>query len=122
MNEVDMKGIIQAYALFVLLMGIALGYMLYIRIDEIQYMARMILNQSVHDSMVMLDKMSIAEREDRLIEVVNENIQLRDEYGLIKQVQVLGYHLEPLALRVKLTVKLSDYEWNFDETMIEVGS
>ena len=50
-----MKGIIQAYALFVLLMGIALGYMLYIRIDEMQYMARMILNQSVHDSMVMLD-------------------------------------------------------------------
>ena len=78
-----MKGIIQAYALFVLLMGIALGYMLYIRIDVIQYMARMILNQSVHDSMVMLDKMSIAEREDRLIEVVNENIQIRDEYGLI---------------------------------------
>ena len=35
-----MKGIIQAYALFVLLMGIALGYMLYIRIDVIQYMAQ----------------------------------------------------------------------------------
>ena len=43
-----MKGVIQAYELFVLLMGIALGFMLYVRVDSIQYMSRLILNQSLH--------------------------------------------------------------------------
>ena len=115
-----MKGIIQAYALFVVLMGIALGFMLYVRVDSIQYMSRLILNQSLHETMVMLEPLSFAEREERVNEIINKNIRLRDAEGIVDSIKVVGYHLNPLALRVKLIVKSYGNDWVFDETMIEV--
>ncbi len=117
-----MKGVIQAYALFVLLMGIALGFMLYVRVDSIQYMSRLILNQSLHETMVMLEPLSIAEREERVSEIVNKNIKLRDYENVVDSIKLVGYHLNPLALRVKLIVKYATVDWEFDETMIEVGT
>lgn len=120
-----MKGIIQAYALFVLLMGISLGFMIYIRIDAIQYMSRMILNQSLHETMYMLDSLENAERVDSVNEIINQNIRLRKVEGYEYVVNVHGFHPEPLALRVKMLVGslgIDPKTWEFDETMIEVAS
>jgi len=117
-----MKGIIQAYALFVLLMGVALGFMLYVRIDSIQYMSRMILNQSLHETMVELDRLNLAERIEGVNSMIEKNIKLRDFYQSISQIEVVGFHPEPLALRIKLIVQDLGVNWEFDETMIEVES
>lgn len=117
-----MKGVIQAYALFVLLMGVALGFMLYIRIDSIQYMSRMILNQSLHETMVELDSLSIAEKIEEVNLIIDTNIKLRDYDQKINLIEVVGFHPEPLALRIKLVVQDLGVNWEFDETMIEVES
>lgn len=117
-----MKGIIQAYALFVVLMGLALGFMLYIRIDSIQYMSRLILNQSVQESLVELDRLSISERVEKVSEIVNRNINIREYGENINVIEIIGFHPEPLVLRVKLGVNGLGIEWVFDETMIEVDS
>lgn len=117
-----MKGIIQAYALFVLLMGVAIGFMLYIRIDSIQYMSRMVLNQSIHETMVELDTLSLSERIDEVNIRVEKNIKLRDLNMEVNRIEVMGFHPEPLALRVKLVVQDLGLNWEFEETMIEVGS
>lgn len=120
-----MKGIIQAYALFVLLMGISLGFMIYIRIDAIQYMSRMILNQSLHETMFMLDPLEKAERIESVNELINQNILLRKVGGYEYGIHILGFHPDPLALRVKMVVGslgLNPKTWEFDETMIEVAS
>jgi len=117
-----MKGVIQAYALFVLLMGVALGFMLYIQIDSIQYTSRMILNQSVHESLVELDGLILSERIERVNEIVEKNIRMRDYHNTINLVSIIGFHPEPLALRVKCVIEGLGVEWVFDETMIEVDS
>lgn len=117
-----MKGVIQAYALFVLLMGVALGFMLYIRIDSIQYMSRMVLNQSLHETMVELDALSMAERIEGVNVLIAKNIKLRDYDQSINLIEVMGFHPEPLALRIKLIVQVLGVNWEFDETMIEVES
>ena len=120
-----MKGIIQAYALFVLLMGISLGFMIYIRVDSIQYMSRIILNQSLHETMFMLDPLVPVQRNELVYELLNQNIGLRKEGDYDYGVYILGFHPEPLALRVKMTVSnegLNPMSWEFDETMIEVES
>ncbi len=117
-----MKGVIQAYALFVLLMGVALGFMLYIRIDSIQYMSRMILNQSLHETMVELDTLSLAERLEGVNSIIDRNIKLRDYHQSINLIEVVGFHPAPLALRIKLISQDLGINWEFDETMIEVES
>ena len=117
-----MKGVIQAYALFVLLMGVALGFMLYVRIDSIQYMSRMILNQSLHETMVELDTLSLAERLEGVNSIIDRNIKLRDYHQSINLIEVVGFHPEPLALRIELIIQELGINWEFDETMIEVES
>jgi len=120
-----MKGVIQAYALFVLLLGVSLGFMIYIRFDAIQYMSRLILNQSIHETMVMLLPLSLAEREEVVGDLVNQNISLRKENDLDYFIEVLGFHPDPLALRVRMKVSYlgeNSIVLKFDETMIEVGS
>jgi len=120
-----MKGIIQAYALFVLLMGISLGFMIYIQVDSIHYMSRLILKQSLHETLVQLDPMQTAQRIESYNSIINEIILLRkpDDFDYI--VNVVGFHPNPLAMRVKLNVNHSGGNtkiWIFDETMIEVNS
>lgn len=120
-----MKGVIQAYALFVLLIGVSLGFMIYIRFDSIQYMSRIILNQSIHETMVMLLPLSLAERKEVVGNLVNQNISLRKENNLGYGIEVLGFHPDPLALRVRMKVSYSGMNsmiLEFDETMIEVES
>lgn len=120
-----MKGIIQAYALFVLLMGISLGFMIYIRIDSIQYMSRLILNQSLHETMVMLVPLEISERNDSVDNIINQVIDLRKVEGYDYGIIVQGFHPDPLALRVKMRVSsegMNPMVWEFDKTMIEVES
>lgn len=117
-----MKGIIQAYALFVLLMGLELGFMLYIRIDSLQYMSRLILNQSVQESLVELDRLSISERVERVYEIVNKNIRVREYGENMNTIDIVGFHPKPLALRVRFIIKSLGVDWFFDETMIEVDS
>lgn len=119
-----MKGIIQAYALFVLLMGISLGFMIYIQVDSIHYMSRLILKQSLHEALVQLVPMQNAQRNESYNSIINEIILLRKpddfEYG----VNVVGFHPNPLAMRVKLNVNHkggNSKTWIFDETMIEVN-
>ncbi len=120
-----MKGIIQAYALFVLLMGISLGFMIYIHVDSIHYISRLILKQSIHESLVQLDPMQNAERIDSYNSVINEIILLRKPDDFDYSVNVVGFHPNPLAMRVKLNVSHSGGSskiWVFDEMMIEVNS
>jgi len=120
-----MKGVIQAYALLVLLLGVSLGFMIYIRFDSIQYMSRIILNQSIHETMVMLLPMSLAERNDVVGNLINQNISLRKDNDLDYEIEVLGFHPDPLALRVRMIVSYlgkNSIILKFDETMIEVES
>lgn len=120
-----MKGVIQAYALFVLLIGISLGFMLYIRFDSIQYMSRIVLNQSIHETMVMLLPLSFAERQEVVKDLVIQNINLRKDSNLNYGIEVLDFHPDPLALRVRMIVSYSGVSstiLEFDETMIEVES
>jgi hypothetical protein len=120
-----MKGVIQAYALFVLLIGVSLGFMIYIRFDAIQYMSRIILNQSIHETMVMLLPLSVAERKEVVDSLVNQNISLRKDNDLDYGIEVVGFHSDPLALRVRMIVSFSGMNslvLKFDETMIEVES
>jgi hypothetical protein len=120
-----MKGVIQAYALFVLLLGVSLGFMIYIRFDAILYMSRFILNQSIHETMVMILPLSLAERKEVVGDLVNQNISLRKDNDLDYHIEVLGFHPDPLALRVRMTVSYlgeNSIILKFDETMIEVES
>lgn len=120
-----MKGVIQAYALFVLLIGVSLGFMIYIRFDSIQYMSRIILNQSIHETMVMLLPLSYAERIEVVEDLVNQNISLRKDSNLGYGIDILGFHPDPLALRVRMIVSytgMNSIILKFDETMIEVES
>lgn len=120
-----MKGIIQAYALFVLLMGISLGFMIYIHVDSIHYISRLILKQSIHESLVQLDPMENAQRIESYNSIINKIILLRKPDDFEYSVNVVGFHPDPLAIRVKLNVKHSGGSskiWIFDETMIEVNS
>lgn len=119
-----MKGVIQAYALFVLLMGISLGFMVYIHVDSIHYISRLILKQSIHESLVQLDPLPNAQRIETYNSVINEIILLRKPDDFEYSVNVVGFHPDPLAMRVKLFVNHGSNSkiWVFDETMIEVDS
>jgi len=120
-----MKGVIQAYALFVLLMGISLGFMVCIHVDSIHYLSRLVLKQSLHETLVQLEPMQNAERIESYTSVINEIIQLRKINDFEYSFNVVGFHPNQLTMRVKFFFNhLRDNSkiWMFDETMIEVDS
>jgi hypothetical protein len=99
--------------------------MIYIQVDSIHYLSRLILKQSIHETLVQLDSKQVSERIETYTSTINEIINLRKMNDFDYSVNVIGFHPDPLAMRVKLMINHKGENkkvWEFDETMIEVES
>ncbi len=119
-----MKGVIQAYAFFVLWVSLSLSLMALIRFDHHQYLNQFILKQALTETSLLLQDLSDDERNLTYEEVLYEALSLRRPLGIDYDVSIMGYHTRPLVLRVKLELGLKDelmpMTYVFDETIIEV--
>lgn len=119
-----MKGIIQGFAFFILMLGISLGLMFYVAYDAIRYQSRLILKQSLSETMMILAQKPVWEREAIMLQTLEEIFRLRKPAHQSYRLNVLGFIAEPLALRVRLdilTQHVTGYAWiGFEEVMIEV--
>jgi len=120
-----MKGVIQAYAFFVLWISLSLSVMALIRFDHHQYLNQFILKQALTETSLVLKDLSDDERNQRYEPALIEALSLRRPKGVDYDVSIMGYYPRPLALRVKLVLSLKDelmpLTYVFDETIIEVN-
>lgn len=119
-----MKGIIQAYAFFVLWVALSLSFMALMRFDHTQYLNQLILKQALSETALQVRELSVAERSERYGDVLAEALRLRQAPYTQYRIHIMGFHPQPLALRVRLDVELEaqliHYTHRFDETIIEV--
>lgn len=120
-----MKGIIQATALFILMLGISLGFMAAIRYDTLRYVSQRILKQAITETLLSLAELPPAERAVALPGLLEASVRLRQPVSLPVRLSVLGFMADPLALRVRLEVIQPDSTegilFRLEETMIEVN-
>lgn len=120
-----MKGVIQAYALLVVCLGVSLGMMIAVQYDVLFYKHQFILKQSMQESMLESLDLPYQERDlytfNRLIELLS----MRMGSNRSANVSLMGFNAQPLALRVKLSVSdenhIIPYSIHLDKTMIEVS-
>lgn len=119
-----MKGIIQAYAFFVLWVGLSLSFMALARFDHTQYLNQLILKQALSETALQLRTLSVAERSERYGDFLAEALRVRQPPHTHYHIHIMGFHPHPLALRVRLDLdidaQLIHYTHRFDETIIEV--
>jgi len=119
-----MKGIIQGFSFFILMLGISLGLMFYVAYDTLRYHARTILKQSLSETMMILAQSPTWEREAIMLSTLEEIFRLRKPAHQSYRLNVLGFNPAPLALRVRLDVlthHVTGDAWiGFEEVMIEV--
>lgn len=121
-----MKGILQASAFYILMMGVSAGLMSLVSLQHMRYMSQMILKQAMQESIRELSSLPVNERENHLMSVLSETINIRmirdEHYELL----VYGFIPDPLALRVVLNVYPNGVDDNtsyrFEESLIEVQS
>jgi len=121
-----MKGIIQGFALMILMMGLSLGFMTYVGMDHLRANSIAILKQSMTETMLSLADASVEERQNTYFSLLTEALTLRKPSHEHYKLEVLGFNAMPLALRVRLSVfpdySPSGHGYPFEETMIEVQS
>ena len=119
-----MKGIMMAFGIFVLSMGVTLGLMYYVSFENLRQDTIFSLKQSLTETMVQLDELSPTLRSDKALEFFINNFSLRKKSRVSYQVDLMGFLSDPLALRIKVTAldtsSLFDLEIITEETMIEV--
>jgi hypothetical protein len=119
-----MKGVIQAYAFFVLWISLSLSFMAFIRFDHHQYINRFILRQALNETSLLLEGFSDQERIEYYEQILYEALMLRKPKALEYDVSIMGFHTRPLVLRVRLALNLKHelmpLSYVFDETIIEV--
>lgn len=119
-----MKGVILATTLFVLMMGISLGFMYWLSIDDLRYQSQFILKQVLTESLVSLSKVSIDKRDELVFKVIEEGFELHQPNQTNYRIEVLGFSSYPLGVHVALYVKPlyrpENMWYRFEETLIEV--
>lgn len=120
-----MKGVIQAYALLVVCLGISLGMMIAVQYDVMFYKHQFILKQSMQESMLESLDIPYQERDVFTFNRLVELLRMRMDPLNKAEVSLMGFHAQPLAFRVSLDVSAYEsiipYIIHFDKTMIEVS-
>ncbi len=121
-----MKGIMQASAFYVVLMGISAGLMLLISLEHMRITSMTNLKQSLQESAHLLSELDINERESALEDILYESLSIRKPSNETYEVEVLGFIADPIALRVAITVTphylSDDMHYRYEESLIEVES
>ncbi|NTW96810.1 MAG: hypothetical protein HGB31_09360 [Erysipelotrichaceae bacterium] len=119
-----MKGIMMAFGIFVLSMGVTCGLMYYVSFENLRQDTIFSLKQSLSETMVQLDELSPTLRSEKALEFFINNFTLRKKSRVSYKVDLMGFLSDPLALRIKVTAQdtgsLFDLEISTEETMIEV--
>ena len=120
-----MKGVIQAYALLVVCLGISLGMMIAVQYDVMFYKHQFILKQSMQESMLESLDIPYQERDVFTFNRFVELLKMRIDPLRKVEVSLMGFHAQPLAFRIKLDVvayeSIVPYTIHLDKTMIEVS-
>ena len=120
-----MKGVIQAYALFVVCLGVSLGMMLAVQFDVMFYKHQFILKQSMQESMLESLELPYQERERHTFKRLVELLKMRIDPKRQAAIDLMGFNAQPLALRARLSVSATEnfipYTIHLDKTMIEVS-
>ena len=120
-----MKGVIQAYALLVVCLGVSLGMMIAVQYDVMFYKHHFILKQSMQESMLESLDMPYQEREGFTFNRLVELLKLRIDPLRKADISLMGFNAQPLALRVRREVSANEsitpYTIRLDKTMIEVS-
>ena len=120
-----MKGIMQASAFYVVLMGISAGLMLLISLEHMRISSMTILKQSLQESAHLLSDLEVSEREAAVETFLYEAISLRKPANEKYEVEIISFIADPIALRVAITVTphyLSDeMHYRYEESLIEVN-
>lgn len=120
-----MKGIIQAYAFFILWIGLSVSFLALIRFDHHQYLNQFILKQALQETALLTDGMAPSQKGALVYSILEQALLVRQPAQSLYRVEVMGLHLEPFALRVVLNVNLEQsliaFNHRFDETIVEVS-
>ena len=120
-----MKGVIQAYALLVVCLGVSLGMMIAVQYDVMFYKHQFILKQSMQESMLESLDIPYQEREAFTFMRLMDLLKMRIDARRKAQVILRGFNAQPLALKVRLSVTseelISPYTIHLEKTMIEVS-
>jgi hypothetical protein len=120
-----MKGVIQAYALLVLCLGVSLGMMIAVQYDVLFYKHQFILKQSMQESMLESLDVPYQERDNFTFNRLVELLKMRMDPFRKAEVSLMGFNAQPLAFRVRLDVfaleSIHPYTIHLEKTMIEVS-
>ncbi len=121
-----MKGVMQASAFYVVLMGISAGLMLLISLEHMRINSMTILKQSLQESAHLLAEAEINDREALVESYLYEALSLRKPINESYEVEIISFIADPIALRVAITVTphylSDDMHYRFEESLIEVDS
>ena len=119
-----MKGIILATTLFVLMMGLSLGFMYWLSTDDLRYQSQFILKQVLTETLESLSKVPISERDDQVFEIIKNDFEIHQPKKTNYRIEVLGFSSYPLGVHVAMYVKPlyrpENMWYRFEETLIEV--
>lgn len=121
-----MKGIVMASGLISLSMGVSLGLMFYISHEQLRQSTLYSLKQAMGETMIQLDDLDPLHRREMALSFFTDNFSLRKQRSVQYTVDLMGFHADPLALRIR--IKAYDQGSVFDltimaeETMIEVSN
>lgn len=119
-----MKGIVMGIGMLALSIGVSLGLMFYVSHETLRTETVFALKQALQETMIKLDQMDPGSREDQALTVFAQNFAVRKKSGVTYTADLMGFHDEPLALRIRLTahdtVSLFGINIIAEETMIEV--
>lgn len=121
-----MKGILQASAFYLMLMGISAGFMLLISLEHMRQTSITNLKQAIEETAHLLADEKISDRESQVQSILTEAFQVRKPANEIYEIEVLGFNSDPLLIRVALTVTplyLNEtWHYRYEESLIEVNS
>jgi hypothetical protein len=118
-----MKGIVMSSALITFLMSLIFSISLYISFESDRFQVQQALKSALRSTMIHCVKFRCDSQEsfDRFVSDVQ---WIAVKYTPFK-VDLLGYHGDPLLIRIKVTTKggvLDIFDLIFEETMIEEES
>ncbi len=116
----------QASAFYLMLMGISAGLMLLISLEHMRQTSLTNLKQSLEESAHLLLERDVNEREGALESTLREAFSVRKPAKETYQIEVLAFHVDPLLIRVRLTVTPlylnENWHYHYEESLIEVAS
>lgn len=120
-----MKGVLQASAFYLMLLGISAGLMLLISLQHMRSQSLTILKQALQESAQVLKTIPIYDRERQLEFILKEAFSVRKPNHESYVIEVKGFIADPIALKVSLIVS-PDYignnrSYQFEESLIEVN-